>query len=376
MIDADGVDDREAREIVLVGDVVAPPGHDVERRVIDTARVQPSAVLCREFEVALTVLEGRDRRHEVARVREPVRTHEPALRQRERLAVVLADVAARGAVEQHDAEHHTARHDGDLARSRLQHAAFRVEPEPALLRHDEQFAVRIEEEAVGHRLVGEVKVYPDAHVQPCVAVGAERHETVDPVRGRLRNREGVPAKLRRRNFGVLNRPGAQEILGFGLEAAVPHRGTDSVEPVAPVAGARRRKRRAAELLGIEPIGRTLRRPPADRQRSGQRLALALVAEAVLVFVFVREIRKRNWVVWTDGLHGRRYQHGFNIADDKPLVRITYLLTIVNGSSIMYRSAARPHHPPRSCPADERRKRPDQADGDVGRRWLHRQHTVA
>ena len=62
---------------------------------------------------------------------------------------------------------------------------------------------------------------------------------------------------------------------------------DAIQPRAPVRAARRGERGARNLLGVEAVGRALRRILADRQRAGQRLGRELVAEARLVRETVR-----------------------------------------------------------------------------------------
>src|SRR2546423_3313006 len=67
-------------------------------------------------------------------------------------------------------------------------------------------------------------------------------------------------------------------IDLGETAGVPDRRPDTIEPRPLVAAARRREGRTRQLLGIKPVGATLRRVAADRQRAGQRLGLKAVAE--------------------------------------------------------------------------------------------------
>ena len=100
----------------------------------------------------LDVLVRGDRREEVARIGEAIRADRPAVGQREAAAVVLADVGARRTVDQLDAEDHAARNDADFARLDLDHAELGAEAQRALLRDDEQLAVRVAEVLAHHRL--------------------------------------------------------------------------------------------------------------------------------------------------------------------------------------------------------------------------------
>ena len=60
------------------------------------------------------------------------------------------------------------------------------------------------------------------------------------------------------------------------------RRTDPVQPRAPVVAARRGERGARQLLGVQTIGRALRRIAAMRQRARQRLGREFVGEARLI----------------------------------------------------------------------------------------------
>ena len=82
-----------------------------------------------------------------------------------------------------------------------------------------------------------------------------------------------------RSYFVARRGAPQPGVGLGEAAGMPDRRPDAIEPRALVAAARRRERRAGQLLGIKPVGAALRRIAPDRQRAGQRLGLKTVAEA-------------------------------------------------------------------------------------------------
>jgi len=79
MVEADRADRVEAAQVVLVWRVVAVPADDVQRRVIDARRPQSALELRDQFEIAVDILERRDRRKKVARVRQAIRTDRPGL---------------------------------------------------------------------------------------------------------------------------------------------------------------------------------------------------------------------------------------------------------------------------------------------------------
>jgi hypothetical protein len=89
------------------------------------------------------------------------------------LAVVLADVAARGAVRQLDAKLHPARHHADLSGLHVENPELGVHCQATELRHDHHLAVRVVEEAVAHRCVGREHVHGRARVLQRIAVPAQ-----------------------------------------------------------------------------------------------------------------------------------------------------------------------------------------------------------
>ena len=87
---------------------------------------------------------------EVARVGQAIGADRPAVGQRELGAVVFADVAARGAVDQFDAEFDAARDDADIAGRYVDAAELGEKAQARLLRHDQQLAVGVVEVLVHH----------------------------------------------------------------------------------------------------------------------------------------------------------------------------------------------------------------------------------
>src|SRR3546814_20316304 len=96
--------------------------------------MKAAAPLHGEARRLLPVLEGGNRRQEVARVGEAVRADRAALRQGQRRRVVLADEAPRGPLYRLGAALHAARPQAGLAGPDLQHAALGVEAQGAMTR--------------------------------------------------------------------------------------------------------------------------------------------------------------------------------------------------------------------------------------------------
>ena len=155
------------------------------------------------------------------------------------------------------------------------------EAQRALLRHDQHLAVGVVEVVVLHRLGGEIDVRRHAGLR--VDVAGRRHGAHAREEGELllRHRHRPPAQLPDRAVVLAERmaPSSRGQRRLPEPLRVLHRGADAVEPGALVGAARRGEGRARELLGIEPVGRALRRVLADGQRARQRLRLEVVAEA-------------------------------------------------------------------------------------------------
>ncbi len=151
----------------------------------------------------------------------------------------------------------------------------------ALLRHDQEFAVGVVEVVGLHRLRDEIHVRGHAGLRVDVARRGHGAHAREERQLLLRDRHGAPAQLpdrpvmlgrRRRGLPI----GQRRLLEL---RRVLHGGADAVEPGALVGAARRREGRARQLLGIEAVGRALRRVLADGERAGQGFGLEVVAEA-------------------------------------------------------------------------------------------------
>ncbi len=99
----------------------------------------------------IDILVGRHRRKEVARVGEAIGADRPAVRQRERAAVILADIAARQPAMG------SARKITPRGMMQISPGSISITPNsvtkrsPPLLRHDQHLAVGVEEVLVLHR---------------------------------------------------------------------------------------------------------------------------------------------------------------------------------------------------------------------------------
>ncbi len=196
--------------------------------------------------------------------------------------MVLADIAPRRPCDDVDAKAQAARNDDNLAGRRVERAQLRRERDCALLRHDQQLAVGIVEVASAHRPIASVLMDADARLRGDVAVARDREQPVDEIRGRLRQRKRIPAQLVRRRLDIGERRTAQLRVTQSLERAVHGRGTQAIEPGAPVLCARRGERGARQLLRVQTIRNALRRIAARGQCTGQRFGGELVAEAALI----------------------------------------------------------------------------------------------
>ena len=95
MVEADGVDAVEAGEVVFAGGVVAVPGDDVERGVVEVGGPEIAEELGDDLEgAAVAVFEGGVWGEEVAGVGEAVGSDGAEVGEAEGLAVVLEEVAS------------------------------------------------------------------------------------------------------------------------------------------------------------------------------------------------------------------------------------------------------------------------------------------
>ena len=210
MIEAHRVDAVEARQIVFVRRVVSVPRHHVERRVIDLRDPQLAEEFGDDPAIRIQIFVRRHRRQEIARVGQPVSANRAEFGKAERRAIALADIAARRAVRQIDAELDAARDHADLPGRDLEHAELGGEARAPLLRHEQQFAIGVVEIARLHRRVGGVNMHRHAGLRGRVAAARDRHQALDEIGGRLGDRKGIPAELIGRRGHFVKRAAAQQ----------------------------------------------------------------------------------------------------------------------------------------------------------------------
>ena len=163
----------------------------------------------------------------------------------------------------------------DLAEGDGQAAKFGREQQAAELRDDQQFAVRVPEDAL-HRTVGAIDVDADAVAIGTLGVGADRGEAGEEVGGLVGDGQRVPAQTVRVRVGEARGGRAAVDAAVGM---VRGRGADAVEPGAPGLAAGDGEGGGGELLGVEAERRALRRVAAGGQRAGDGLGREFVAEA-------------------------------------------------------------------------------------------------
>src|SRR4029079_6435594 len=203
-----------------------------------------------------------------------------ALGQRERTAVVLAHIAARGSLYQLDPKLDPARDDGNLARFDLDDAELGCEAQLSLLRHEQHLAIGIVEILLDHGARDEIDMR--AHSRLASGIARNRHgvHALDEREFLGWDWDGVPAHRRNRYVDFCRRSRAPEADAGLLEGVeVIDRRPNAGKPGSLVRCARGGKGRAAELLGVKAIAAFLRRVAADRQRARKRLGFEAFAES-------------------------------------------------------------------------------------------------
>src|ERR1700689_1531118 len=84
------------------------------------------------------------------------------------------------------------------------------------------------------------------------------HDAIDELGRRARDGQRIPAQLIGR-YRIFRKVVTDALVVHAPKRTVRHPGTDAIQPRATIDGSWRGKRRAGDLLGIEPIGTTLRR---------------------------------------------------------------------------------------------------------------------
>mmetsp|Transcript_25933 Transcript_25933/g.73527 ORF Transcript_25933/g.73527 Transcript_25933/m.73527 type:complete len:419 (+) Transcript_25933:260-1516(+) len=175
----------ELAEVILEGNVVAVVRHDVEGR----ERLLHLEHGAAEFGVAdpllFLVLEGGNGALKVPRVGEAVGADGAKVGQFKVALERLEDVAAVGVLLHLHLEAHAALHDTDLVGDDAHLAEFGGDEERALLRDDEEVAVRVGHALLDHAGVGNVVVHGEAGLGPGVAGLANGDDALDKVEGAL-----------------------------------------------------------------------------------------------------------------------------------------------------------------------------------------------
>src|SRR5262249_37413050 len=142
----------------------------------------------------------------------------------------------------------------DLAWLGVQRAQLSGDVQRALLRYEQQLAIRVVEEALLHRAIAGVHMDADPGLHRRVAVAGHGDEAIDEIGGRLRNRQWIPAQLLWRRRSFVEWRTAQPWRFDRTKPSMDCGGTQAIQPRAAIRMARRSERRTGELLGIEPIG--------------------------------------------------------------------------------------------------------------------------
>ncbi len=279
VVEAHRVDRVEASEVVFAGGVIAVPGDDVERGMVQRRRPEAALELLHQLGRPLDVLEGGDGRQEVPRIGQAVGADRPQLGQAQQGAIVLADIAARRAIGQLDPEAHPARDHRDLQGLQGQDTHLGDQPQPALLGDDQQLAVGVEEDPIGHRTVGEIEVGRQPRAFGRRSRAGQGDQALDEVLRRIGDRWRIPAQAVGRRLGLLEGARAEQVLRDPFERRMIGRRTDAVEPGTAVLGPGRGEGGSRQALGIEAQGRALGRVLADGQGAWNGFAGELVAVA-------------------------------------------------------------------------------------------------
>ncbi|MNZ88865.1 hypothetical protein D3C78_1077670 [compost metagenome] len=275
MVEAHGADGVETTQVVFVRDVVTVPGHDVERRMVQLAPPQFTEEFLYQGGRLPEIFVVRDRGQEVPRVGQAVAANRPQVRQTQRRAMVLGQVATCLRVEQFDTEFQATRQYRYFQRLQFQHAQLGDNTQTAQLRHQQPFAIGIEEHPL-HGAIGAVMVNADAGRLFRARVGGHAHQAVDEISRLGGDVQRVPAQAVGRHFA--QRTTGQLPLQLD-ERRVVGRRLNAVHPGTPRFAADHGECGAGEQFGVEAVRGFLRRVLADRQCARQRFTAEFVAEA-------------------------------------------------------------------------------------------------
>ena len=201
MVVADRADGHEIGRVVFAGHQIAMPGDHIEWAAGLARHPQLPAIFLDDVVAGAgrgcVIKRGRGHT-EIARIGQPVGANWPEFGQPKMRAVVFANIAARRAVQQRHAESHAARHHGHFAGADRQDAELGRQHQPPLLRHQQHFAVGVDQGALVHRLRGEINVRGHAGLCIGVAIGHQGAQAIDKIERLVRNLERIPAQGVRR----------------------------------------------------------------------------------------------------------------------------------------------------------------------------------
>ena len=176
-------------------------------------------------------------------------------------------------------------YDANLAGFDFDHAELGAEAQIALLCHDQEFAIGVEEMLALHGFCDEQHVRSHAGLRLGIAGGGHGVKAAHKRELLFRDCRGAPAILaeRKSDFVMLRRGADQAVIDLLEATGVAHGRADTVEPCALVGVVWCGEGRARKLLGVEAVIDLLRRIAADGKRARQSFGLERVAEAGHIF---------------------------------------------------------------------------------------------
>ena len=281
MVVADRSHRIESPQVVLVRCVVAVPGDDVERRVVDFRGPETPAELRNELKATASIFVGGVRCLKITRIGEAVRSDRTEIRKTKQRAVVFAHVTAGFGLEKVDAKANAPWDHDDFVRLGLDHAELRRDAQAALLQYDQHLAIGAVEVAIDHRTIGGVHMDRTPGLRAGITVARHRDESLKEICRHFGKRQRIPSELIGRRLHFVESMDNASVID-AAERTVNSGRSNAIEPRAPVHTTRRRECRARELLRIQSVWRSLGRVLPARQSAGQRFGREFVAETGLI----------------------------------------------------------------------------------------------
>ena len=195
VIERDRANGRIVPQVVFVRRIITMPGNHVQRGMINLGTMKLAAPFDRHAAARVAVFEPGDRSFEIARVGQAVRADRTAAGQREFCAVVFANESACLIVQQVNFENHSSRQNAYFKRFKFDLAELGKDRQPARLRNDQQFRIRVVKKLVIHTLVGQVNVSRHPKLRADIAGGRHRSHAGDKGDLLLRERRRIPTIL-------------------------------------------------------------------------------------------------------------------------------------------------------------------------------------